>query len=545
MKRIFLGLVTIWFLCGFTFGYKTNLLTGKQDLVTIGVAASDLSLGALANGITATTQTHGDNSNDVATDAFVIANAGGGGSMTWPGAAGIANYAGSSTWGTSYSATNLIPANFISTLNQNTTGTSGGLTGTPNISVGTIGASGKITTETSGTSNAPVNIPPGSAPTSPVNGDLWTTSLGVYAQVAGSTVGPFASGGGGMVYPGAGVANSTGSAWGTSYSATTTATASALAQRDANGNLSSVNYIQGYTTTATAGTTTTLTVSSTYLQFFTGSSNQTVQMPVTSTLVLGQQWLIVNNSTGTITVNSSGSNGIITVIAGSQVQLTCILITGTTAASWLAEYVGATATTGTGSIVYSNSPSLTTPALGTPSAAVLTNASGTAASLTAGLTTKLATARTINSVSFDGSANIQTATANTSDYTASTFTPGITFGGGNTGITYSVQIGRYTTIGNRVFFSIYVALSAVGSSTGTMLVTGLPTATHNLTNDYHSFVGYASGMAAGITSPIVFYTGPNSTTLTPVKMVTGTETALTNADCTATTNFIISGEYEI
>lgn len=48
---------------------------------------------------------------------------GSGGSMTWPaGGAGIPNYSGSSAWGTSYSASNQIPANFIPTLNQNTTG---------------------------------------------------------------------------------------------------------------------------------------------------------------------------------------------------------------------------------------------------------------------------------------------------------------------------------------------------------------------------------------------------------------------------------------
>lgn len=47
----------------------------------------------------------------------------------------------------------------------------------------------------------------------------------------------------------------------------------------------------------------------------------------------------------------------------------------------------ATGTTGTGSLVFSNSPTLVTPALGTPSAIVLTNATGTAASLTAGAVT--------------------------------------------------------------------------------------------------------------------------------------------------------------
>jgi hypothetical protein len=46
-----------------------------------------------------------------------------GGGMTWPsGAAGIPNYSGSSSWGTTYNASNTIPANFVSVLNQSTTG---------------------------------------------------------------------------------------------------------------------------------------------------------------------------------------------------------------------------------------------------------------------------------------------------------------------------------------------------------------------------------------------------------------------------------------
>ena len=76
-----------------------------------------------------------------------------GGGMTWPGAAGIANYGGSSAWATSYNASNLIPANFISTLNQSTTGTAAGLSGTctanfffaaPNGSSGTLTCRGIV-----------------------------------------------------------------------------------------------------------------------------------------------------------------------------------------------------------------------------------------------------------------------------------------------------------------------------------------------------------------------------------------------------------------
>jgi len=62
--------------------------------------------------------------------------------------------------------------------------------------------------------------------------------------------------------------------------------------------------------------------------------------------------------------------------------------------------------TGSGLLVFGTSPTLVTPALGTPSALVGTNITGTASSLTAGTATALETARTINGVSFDGTANI-------------------------------------------------------------------------------------------------------------------------------------------
>lgn len=95
------------------------------------------------------------------------------------------------------------------------------------------------------------------------------------------------------------------------------------------------NAAQGYTTTATAAGTTTLTVSSTQQQYFTGTSTQTVVLPVTSTLTFGHSYRIVNNSTGgAVTVQSSGANSIIVIPQGSTALLTCILTSGTTAASW-------------------------------------------------------------------------------------------------------------------------------------------------------------------------------------------------------------------
>ncbi len=126
------------------------------------------------------------------------------------------------------------------------------------------------------------------------------------------------------------------------------ATASTLMSRDGNKNTRINNIIEGYTTTATAAGTTTLAVGDTFLQFFTGSTTQIVALPVASTLVLGQQFLIVNNSSGAVTVNSSGGNLVQTLAGGSSATITCILVSGTDALSW-------------SSLAYSSSSGLTQP----------------------------------------------------------------------------------------------------------------------------------------------------------------------------------------
>lgn len=124
----------------------------------------------------------------------------------------------------------------------------------------------------------------------------------------------------------------------------------------------------GYTTTATSAGTTTLTVSSTFQQFFTGTTTHTVVLPVASTMTLGQGFYVENNSTGNLTVNSSGGNLVATVIPGTTILFTCILTSGTTAASWDVDYHGFTTVTGTGSVVLATSPTLVTPVLGVATA---------------------------------------------------------------------------------------------------------------------------------------------------------------------------------
>lgn len=121
----------------------------------------------------------------------------------------------------------------------------------------------------------------------------------------------------------------------------------------------------GYATTATAAGTTTLTVGSAATQFFTGSTTQTLVLPVASTLTLGQMWRVVNNSTGAVTINSSGSNLVGTLPAATQALVVCILTSGTTAASW--SYLEIVSLTGAETLTNKTltSPVLNTPTVGT------------------------------------------------------------------------------------------------------------------------------------------------------------------------------------
>lgn len=48
----------------------------------------------------------------------------------------------------------------------------------------------KLTTAASSTSKAGVNLPHGAAPSAPADGDMWTTSAGLFVRINGVSVGP-------------------------------------------------------------------------------------------------------------------------------------------------------------------------------------------------------------------------------------------------------------------------------------------------------------------------------------------------------------------
>lgn len=125
------------------------------------------------------------------------------------------------------------------------------------------------------------------------------------------------------------------------------------------------NIREGYTSTATAAGTTTLTSTSNHYQRFTGTTTQTIVLPVTSTLATGVAYSIENASTGNLTVNSSGGNLVVTVIPGTTVQCMCIGTSLTTAADWDPEYNEFAAITGTGAVVLATSPQISSLGVGT------------------------------------------------------------------------------------------------------------------------------------------------------------------------------------
>jgi hypothetical protein len=168
-----------------------------------------------------------------------------------------------------------------------------------------------------------------------LTGDVTTPGASLATTIAAGavTLGKMATLGANSV-----IGNATGSAATPSaVSMTAAPTASTVAFRDANVNLQANNFIDNAVTISTAGTTTTLTVSSAKTQQFTGSSTQTVVLPNATTLVVGHQFWIINRSSGAVTVNMNGGS-LLQTLAASSFALFTLLNNGTAAGTWDAAY---------------------------------------------------------------------------------------------------------------------------------------------------------------------------------------------------------------
>lgn len=91
----------------------------------------------------------------------------------------------------------------------------------------------------------------------------------------------------------------------------------------------------GYTTTVTSGVTTNLTKSSTFLQYFTGSSNQTVVLPDVTTLPeLGFSLFIVNLSSASIAIQSFDTSQLKILYYGEHIYVTCLSLSDNSRSGW-------------------------------------------------------------------------------------------------------------------------------------------------------------------------------------------------------------------
>lgn len=183
-------------------------------------------------------------------------------------------------------------------------------------------------------------------------------------------------------------------------SVTTSPTATSFAGWDANSNMFANNFNSAGNVTSAAGGTITLTAASPRFLYPTAGVPQTIVMPVVSTLTIGTTFTIYNPDYHVFTVQSSGANTIGTFYSNqssSIATLTCIAITGTTAASWIMEVANLNGSlTGNAefnSIAVTNSPHFTGVVWGTTStvtAAGSTNLDGNFNQVFTGATTQTA-----------------------------------------------------------------------------------------------------------------------------------------------------------
>lgn len=90
-------------------------------------------------------------------------------------------------------------------------------------------------------------------------------------------------------------------------------------------------------TTTTSGTAT-LSFDSAQNQYFTGTLDQTVRLPASGSLIGGQSYTIINGSTGTVTVQSSGANTLEAMSPGTVLHAVRIATGGTGTDQWSWQY---------------------------------------------------------------------------------------------------------------------------------------------------------------------------------------------------------------
>jgi hypothetical protein len=161
------------------------------------------------------------------------------------------------------------------------------ITGVANTTVLTITPTASTFTGTivsaAATASLPsLRIPHGTAPSSPTNGDVWTTTIGMYARINGNTVGPFGTG---ATYTGTAPTAITGALWADSnynsltvYTGTRWASMTGTVVQSKTANYTLALGDEGSILVMSGGTTNSITI----------PTNASVALPIGSSVMIAQ-----------------------------------------------------------------------------------------------------------------------------------------------------------------------------------------------------------------------------------------------------------------
>ncbi len=148
-------------------------------------------------------------------------------------------------------------------------------------------------------------------------------------------------------------------------------------------------------------------------------------------------------------------------------------------------------------------------------------------------------------ITFPASQSASTDVNTLDDYEEGTFTPTITSAGGGTP-TYSVQVGTYTKIGNRVMYNYKVTLATLGTlAAGNVSLAGLPFTSEATANNGAAVAIVGNALAATATTSLMAVINPGTTVITPLRFTAGAFTILTVADLAGTSTFTCNGNYQV
>ena len=127
-------------------------------------------------------------------------------------------------------------------------------------------------------------------------------------------------------------------------------------------------------------------------------------------------------------------------------------------------------------------------------------------------------------------------------YEEGAWTPGISFGNAATGITYTIQTGFYTRVGNLVTLSCYILMLNKGSATGSARITGLPFTCSPAGGAYAAPGLFFSALT--FSGQVCGYVEINATTISLNQTTElGVASTLTDVNFANSTSFIINVTY--